>query len=740
VALGVGFHRLASAGPIVALGALFLAPRLLPAGRAPRPLAEARLALAFGLLALASCLAQVLVLPQPLVIGDPAAYHDIGRRFAAALAEVRGPRDVADALQTLRPYGGLAATGLLYGTLLLARDHLLTIYVAHALAMAGAVAFLVRAAARIGGRRLAVVAGLLALLYPTFPILCGIVQPEPVILLLWTLALDLLLRAREESSPRRFAWAGLAFALGLALHPQGLWFLLAALCVPALAFARALVRAPLRTWAAAFALGLLPVGLATATGEAWSRPAAHVLDQRHGFWAYTARMPLGFWLFIDTDGWQGPLRIDETRYARGLLAAESAGAVDGAAGRLAYTARFVAGNAAASLRAVLRNLHRLFHVPDNPFRRDWVLPYAAQVAWHRALVVLFLLAVPLALARRAAPLLVPVVILAATYPLYHVFNKYAVPATPFVLLGAALALERLVFAERRLAAFALALAAAGLGAAIRPGDLVLRGIAVDAARAVPAALLLAGLAGAFFLSLRHWADDRAARAACALAGVLLLVSAVAAARDDPSGREVEVPLRQEARHEIAPGALGLARLAAAPQAWLLLDLRLPDGRADRLRLAVEGGQPIEGQALRPTMPTFGLATVRGGRDPRTFRQWWAVRFRPDMVQGGRLALVMRDDSGAARLFGDLGAPEAEGAFRGLSLGQWPFLSVYRLMHDGEYRLPAPQQLEGSRRSQVAGRALPGSLGVRLVVLDPASGPPPWEGGPSTRHWRPLAVY
>jgi len=229
LAAAVGADRLAPAAALVALGAAFLLPRLLPPGGEPPSRPETALALAFGLLALASCLMQVRLLPQPLVIGDPAAYHDIGRRFAAALAGLRGPPDVADALQTLRPYGGLGATGLLYGLLLLVHDSLGTITIAHALAMAGAVTFLVRAASRIGGRRLAVIAGVLALLYPTFPILCGIVQPEPVILLLWTLALDLLLRARDTRSPRAFGAAGLAFGLGLVLHPQGLWFLLAAL-------------------------------------------------------------------------------------------------------------------------------------------------------------------------------------------------------------------------------------------------------------------------------------------------------------------------------------------------------------------------------------------------------------------------------------------------------------------------------------------------------------------------------
>ena len=739
LALAVGFDRLAPALTIALLAGSFLLPRLLPRGRGAAAAPETRLAVAFGLAALASCLAQVLLLPQPLVIGDPAAYHDIGRRFAAALAEVRGPRDVAEAAHVLRPYGGLALTGLLYGALLVARDALTTIYVAHALALAGAVAFLVRAASRIGGRRLAVVTGLLALLYPTFPVICGIVQPEPVILLLWTLALDQVLRAREEESPRRFAAAGLAFAVGLALHPQGLWFLLAALGLVALAAAPALVRAPSRAWAAAFAFGILPVALATAVGEAWARPAVQVLDERHGFWAYTARVPLGFWLFVDTDGWQGPLRIDDTRYARGLLAAEAEGRVRGGLERAGYTARFVAENAGPSARTVLRNLRRLFEAPDNPFRRDWILPYAWQVRWHRALVVLFLLGVPLAFARRAAPLLVPVAILAVTYPLYHVFNKYGVPATPFILLGAALVLERLAFSEPRLGSFVLALGVAALGVALEPGDLALRGLPVFAARAVPPLLVGSGLAAAFVLSIRRWPDGRAGRATGTLAGCLLLASAVASTWGDPSARELRFPLDRGVRHEIVPGALGLERLAAH-DAWLFLDLLIADGRGERLRLDFDGGAVVEGRDLQPTMPTFGLATVRGRRDPRAIRQWWAVRFRSDMLRDGRVALTMRDPEGSAVVFGDLATPQAGGIDRGLSLGQWPFLSVYRLMHDGEYRLSASQSLEGSRRSEVDGRPLPGALGIRLVILDETAGSPPWGGAPSPRPWRPLAVY
>jgi hypothetical protein len=163
---------------------------------------------------------------------------------------------------------------------------------------------------------------------------------------------------------------------------------------------------------------------------------------------------------------------------------------------------------------------------------------------------------------------------------------------------------------------------------------------------------------------------------------------------------------------------------------VFFDLLIPDSRAAGLRLDFEGGASVTGGELAPTMPTFGLATVRGHRDPRAFRQWWTARLRPDMVRDGKIAVTIRDASGECRVFGDLGAPRAQGIDPGLSLGQWPLLSVYRLMHDGEYRLPALQPLRGSRSSQAGGRWLPGALGIRLVILDPAAGPPPWAAGPS----------
>jgi hypothetical protein len=720
------FGLLDRAGPAAALLALasaFLLPAVFP--RTPEPGAGGgRLPLVFVALTLISAALQVTTRPQPLLIGDPAAYFDIGGRFAAAFRGVTGLDGIGDAVQELRPYGGLWATGLAYGLLRLVQDSAMTLYLAHAAALAGAVFFLTRAAARIGGPRLAVLTGALAVLYPSWAVICGIVQPEPIILLLWTAALDRWLAGGHRSS----AMAGLLFGLGLALHPQGMWFLLIALAIALLPFARALPRMR----AGAFAMGLLPVALVTAAGETYARPVAAVLEERYGFWAYTAQYPLGFWLFLETDGWQGPLRLDETEYAAGFRAAEREGRLRSSLDRWRYTAGFVAGHTAASARTVLRNLHRLWRMADNPFRRTWLLPYPAQLAVHRAALALFLLAVPLAFARGAAVLLLPFAMLSMTYPLYHIFNKYALPATPVLLLGAALALERLWIDRRR--ALVAALAAAALAALVPPAALALRGLPPSAARALVGGAYLFALATAFVLVARSWAVSTTARVATAVAGLALLLPWLAAATA-PDWRGFAVRLDREARHEVAS-----ASLAALPPAgaYLMLDLQVDDGDPRRLRLDFDGGLSLGGEALEPTMPPFGLATVRGGRDPRTYPQWWRIPWRPEMAPGGRLGLRLRG-SEHERLGGEVGVPDRDGACEGLSLGEWPHTSVYRLMHDGEYRLAVRQPLEpATRASRIEGRVVPGLLGVRVAVIEDEE--PPGTESAARARWRPVRVW
>ena len=676
----------------------------------------------FASIVLASCLIHVLFWPQPLIIGDPGAYYDMAARFRDAL---RSPWSLGESLHVLRPYAGLAFTATVYGALRALRDAPSTIYAAQALAMGAAVFFLVRAAMRID-RRLAATVGVLAALYATFPVICGIVQPEPFILLAWCFAFDRVAAADDEDEPRRLVPAGLAFGLGLALHPQGIWYLLAAAVLVLAPFALVMRRPTVRRRVAAFAVGLLPVVLATSIGEGYARPAVHVLEERYGFFAYTVPHPLGFWLFLESDGWQSAVRLDETRYGSTFAAAREAGQIRGGADAWKLTIRFVASEWKASLRAVLRNLHRLYRRPDNPFHRTWLIPYGLQVAWHQALVVAFLLSVPLLLRSRAWAAVLPVAMLAATYPLYHIFNKYAVPATPFLLLGAALGWRRL--AESRPRVLTVGLAAAAIGTWIAPATVAFAGVPVPLARWGLLALQMVGLATAFVAASR-WADGAFGRAAAAVAGIACLVALAGSAWDDPSWRAFRTSAAQAPRQEIVLDERAMSMVSHARESYLALDLQVDDGDARDLRLVFDSGLEIPGASLVPTMPSFGLATVRGGRDPRGFPQWWIVRWRPEMSPNGRLAVTVHGDPGST-LAGDIG-PDPPGTHHGLSLGHWPHVSVYRLMHEGEYRLPVHQPVDPSRRtSGMSGRpSVPGTYGVRLVALDDDAGGAAWITAP-----------
>jgi hypothetical protein len=721
-------------GPVLALAALvalFFCVRLAPGGgRAPAPV-DWRLPAGAALLVLASSLAQVLLRPQPLLegdMGDPAEYWKIAGFFRDALpGAIAGPAAFADALQALRPYGGLALLGLVYGLARALYDTPQTVYVLHALAVAGAVFFLVRAAARLFGRRAAWLTGALALLTPSLALSCGLLQPEPLVLLAWCWAFD---RLAASDAPRDLALAGLAFGLGLALHPQGIWFLLLALALALGLLAPLLARRVGARASAAVALGLLPVVALVAAGERYAAPASAALDERHGFWAYTAPVPLGFWLFLESDGWQGPRRVVDGRFAREYLHAAERGEVEGPAARLAFVLRFVSSHAAESARAVLVNLRRLFAFPDNPGRVDWLLPYTWQVALYRAAVVLFLVAAPLLLASgRAGVALLPYVLLAATYPLYHVFNKYAVPALPFVLLGAAAVLDALPRARARRPLLA-ALACAAAGAALDPARLALYGLPATPARALALLLELGGLAAAALFSLRllPGAPRVAVRGGplVALTAALLVVPAGVAAWHDTEWRAVGLGLERPLRHEILMGQM--ARLDLPAERHLLFDLLLPGGDPSRLSFRFDGGFEVPGTALRPTMPRFGLASLRFHRDPRAFRQWWALAFDSRMAPGGgRLGVEVRGGAGDV-LFGRLLA--RPGVDDGPSLGQWPALSVYRLMHDGEYRLTTEQPLAGfGRVSASLDGPLPAVLSVRLVEVAAPSPTARWSTAP-----------
>ncbi len=662
--------------PVLAL-ALLLTPLVLAIKEARFPSwgDASRLSVLAFVSSLALTSVQLLRFNQPLPLGDPAAYFQMGGRFADALIHLRSPLDLGPLLTEVQPYLALPATGLLYGLLRFLGFGLAVIYAVQGLAMALSVAALVAICEAEIGSRAAKVALALALLHPSFSILPGIVQPEPFILAAWTMgALAALGALRTGGGLRGLLGTGVLLGAGLSLHPQGLSFLLVALALCLLPWGlwlakqKALILAPL--------LGVVSVLLPVAAAEHFSKPLAYVLDKQYGFFAYTSPHPLGFWLYLDSQGWQGPLRIEDTSYQSELLALKGE---SGTSSSFIDVAGFVSRHPAASAQAVFTNLHRLWRQPDNPFALSFVLPYEVQVPFHRGLIVLFLLSLPALLGGRLALVALPFAMLSMTYPAYHIFNKYGTPALPFTIIGASLLIDRFWREGIRPRLLLTGLVCAALGALLPAVAFARFGVSGDSFLGLVRGLLWFGLSLALVSSIKAFgADARSKVLAAILGSAVLMVGSFAASRTDTARGTWAVALDQPLEVSCRIDATSPRPGGPLDPAWILIDAETGPAPPPRVE--------INGQALEPpvpTMPAFGLATLRGHRDPTAFRQIWRTRVSEEMIASGELNIRV-SGSPAVRIFGDIRGGD-EGPR--LSLGNWPYLSVYRLMHEGQYRLP-----------------------------------------------------
>jgi hypothetical protein len=134
-----------------------------------------------------------------------------------------------------------------------------------------------------------------------------------------------------------------------------------------------------------------------------------------------------------------------------------------------------------------------------------------------------------------------------------------------------------------------------------------------------------------------------------------------------------------------------------------VDARSSDATPPKVRV---NGRPLE--PVVPMMPNYGLASFRGHRDPATFRQMWRAPIGEDLLAKGDLN-VRVSGGGTIRVFGDI--REGNGGPR-LSIGNWPHLSVYRLMHEGQYRLP----VDNAPAQACSARGLSGRPGISLVRI------------------------
>ena len=700
--------------------------------------------------------------PQPLVIGDPGAHYEIAQNWWQAAKEAlrEGYPVRRRAFRRLERYALFAVPASIYGGVdALVGQGPRGIYTYHAVVGAGAGVLLFFAVYRLStslwGGLLAQVAHLL---YVPFIVISGLTLPEPTIVVLG--AAGLAAYAQGWSSGRT-AWlvvSGFLTGFSFLVRPQSasyLLFLLGGIVLALYVFGRGAIR----RGSSFFGLGLLVPAVLWGFLLFQFHPSP-ALAERYGFWNYDPPYDIGFWLFLENDGWVGPLGFHEYPYGRAFEAeaARVPALRESFVRQKLFTLRYVAGRPLESVRAVVLNIYRFLRFPDNPFEVNYIFSYPIQVIFHQALVFAAFVFAPLAYfqARPLLPLYAVPGFLIFLYPLYHIFTKYNVPMMPYVIVAA---VSAIVFVGRRLRhAFAEASArrpAFAKASARRPAF-----VKASARLAVVSLVFLAGafvaspnLAHAFrvepflvlvlrlslacaFVGTLLWLFGRQAdvrgwsRLALVATALFLLVPFVTHELHYYNWHEVRLSLADgEYEQRLELGPVGRQALASADEAFLLFDIQSNTQDLSPLEIRL-GDRVFSGSALRPTMLSYGAATWVGGRPGETVPQWWALPLDAGSLQNDELAVHLRWRANGDRapwLFADVPSVLTRGRYDGPSFGDAANISAYKLRHDGNYRLAVNLRLESlSTRSYRDGRELFAELRIRAVVLTSDLGGIRWK--------------
>jgi hypothetical protein len=165
-----------------------------------------------------------------------------------------------------------------------------------------------------------------------------------------------------------------------------------------------------------------------------------------------------------------------------------------------------------------------------------------------------------------------------------------------------------------------------------------------------------------------------------------------------------------------------------------------DGDQRCLRVDVNG-EVYGGESLFPAMARLPLATTAGHRDPAWFAQWWALPLPAATRTGVRdvVDITLTSSPSCRNAAMTLGVENSlrDGGrdYEGPSFGDWRKVSVYRLLYDGEYRLPVRQRREVVERR--SGRIEDGrfeswarDLRIGLVALKPGGARLDWDTAPA----------
>jgi hypothetical protein len=463
------------------------------------------------------------------------------------------------------------------------------------------------------------------------------------------------------------------------------------------------------------------------------------------FHAFQRVYPHGFWLYLDADGWMGPYNLRQYPFYLALLEAARGepALLTSSARQWLFAGSYVLQHLDESVRTVLINLYRFFAKPTNDYKWDFPLPYAFQVA-VQCLVSVIGLAGLLRARRPGVPwaLLVSYAsTLTLLYAVSHIETRYHLPVMAALLIGAGLgcwdARQWLARPSPPPRAFLIALAAAAASA-------LLWWLAGLTTRPRPALVLhhaaVLGGAGALFLFLSAMAKGNGRGARVAAAGLATLAAAcvLAVGFTDVGwhGGSIALAPGSAFRQRIVLGEEGLRTLQGADEAFVVFDLARV-GRDQRCLSVDVNGTRHGGDELFPAMPRFPLATTAGHRDPVWFPQWWALALSaaererlPTAVDIG-LAVSPACPTAVMTLGLERFLRDEGRDYEGTSFGNWRKVSVYRLLYDGEYRLPLRQRRDGlERRSgrieEGRSRPLAQDLRIGLVALRPGGARLEWE--------------
>lgn len=689
--------------------------------------------------------------PQPIVFGDPRGYYETGQRLLEAAERWRAGESLGQVFDSARGLAFLAGVGSLFALLESQRPGdfaFFRIVLAgfNTLAMLG-IFLLARRLARseLGG----FFALAVAVVYPAFSVQTGRLYPDPVTGCLFVWAAWLYLRGVQTGRARWLVAGGLLLGVALLVRTQLAAYML--LVLPAalvLSCPLWLRRRETRRLALAFTLSLVPLVLA------WTGIARAVSGRddviRYGNLTFRPSYPLGFWQFLDTDGWGGPYRIktepfywemvEENRLHPGLMSSRQR--------QVGFILRYVTRRPWHSLRVVLTNAYRLFDRPANDYKWDYPLPYSAQVWLQRGIVVLALAGLALFAAESGAALgvfLLPLSLL-VLHGLTFTWPRYNVPVMPILIAAAGAFLARLVSTRVTLHALRSrpAGAAAALGALGLAGGAALFFAAPAPARALRLLGTLAVLALPFLVAWRLTATRRAGRVALAAYGGLgLLVLANAVGDREWHGTEIALGRQAAAvEQEIRLSGEAIASLRAAREAFVVFDMIVPAG--DPRALAVQiGGRSFAGTDLVPTMPRLPESTSTGGRDWRWYPQWWALPLDTSLLPGDPARPLNVRLSAAPGATARLGADRhsaQQRIYEGPSFGEWPHLVPLKLEYDGDYRRAVSYTLasEGTMTTLVGRdgrrRSYAGVARIRVVALTNDEGSTAWLSAapPATR--------